>query len=308
MSDLIQQFALLWRQISRLPFSEQEMVCKSIQFSLEDYVKRFPPYAIKTYMDVFGTLDREVRFCARDKTILEIGPGFSVGVLFLAGLSGARKVCAVDAFPHDKGSDHEFISSMYEHLLRDRTSFFTDIKTLGDDAFTDTFARFITRDDQGRFSYRNDKLDFRFPYTVENLPWADSSFDCVYSSATFEHFRNPYAAAKELYRVTTHDGINYHSVDLRDHRNFDKPLDFLTVNKEQWQGIGNASGSYSHTNRLRSSEIATCFERQGFRVLKEIPFLRCTVTEELKQRLHPDFRRFSDDELGILGCIYIFQK
>ena len=177
MDDCIQQFNLLMQNLARQNSAVQELLCKTMQFTLEDYVKRFPPYAVKVYKDVFGMLDREALFSATDKTIVEIGPGFSVGVLFLAGLSGARAVSAVDAYPHDRASDHDYIASMYNHLLQDRACFFTDVKKLNDAEFTDLFARFITKDDQGRFSYRKERLEFHYPYFVENLPFGDASFD-----------------------------------------------------------------------------------------------------------------------------------
>ncbi len=54
MHNLIREFSILKQQMQRLPFSEQEAACKSMQFTLEDFAKRFPPYAIKVYSDIFG--------------------------------------------------------------------------------------------------------------------------------------------------------------------------------------------------------------------------------------------------------------
>jgi len=123
MNSILNQFTVIMNEIARLPFFEQEIVCSKIQFTFEDYVKKFPPYAIKVYDSVFGTLLNETEFSATNKTILEIGPGFSIGVLFLAVLCGARKVHAVDAFAHEKGSDHDYILAMYQHLINDHTFF-----------------------------------------------------------------------------------------------------------------------------------------------------------------------------------------
>ena len=150
--------------------------------------------------------------------------------------------------------------------------------------------------------------EFHFPCSVERVPFPDGFFDCVYSFATFEHFRDPDGAAAELFRITKPGGVNYHSVDLRDHRNFNEPLEFLTLSAEQWRDVGGRLPGYSHTNRLRSSEIAACFARQGFKPLRDLPFLRRSVSADLRSRLHSDYHPLSDRELGILGCVYIFQK
>jgi SAM-dependent methyltransferase len=308
MNDVLSTFDGIMHGINALPFHAQETICNRISFVLEDHMKRFPAYAIRVYKDVFGTLFREAGFSAKDKVILEIGPGFSVGVLFLAGLSGAAKVCAVDAFPHDKGSDNDYIASMYGHMLKDRSFLIGDARYLDKDAFTDTFARFVRKDANSGFEYRQEKLEFHFPFSVEHLPFADDSFDCVYSFATFEHFRDPEAAAAELHRITKPGGINFHSVDLRDHRNFEEPLEFLSMTEDRWQEQGRQSNGYSFTNRLRSPEITKCFVNHGFNQLKEFPFLACSVSQDLRRRLAPEYRGFSDEILGILGCRYILQK
>ncbi len=308
MHDVLEKFDSMMQGLRNLPFYEQEALCKRMSFSLEDHMKRFPAYAVRVYQDVFGTLFRETGFSPKGKSILEIGPGFSVGVLFLAGLSGAANVCAVDAFAHDKGSDNDYISSMYVQVLRDRSFLIGEARCLDDDAFTDAFARFVRQEANGRFAYRPEKLDVQFPYSVERLPYADESFDCVYSFATFEHFRDPDAAVGELRRITRPGGVNFHSVDLRDHRNFEEPLEFLSLSEDQWREVGRKSGGYSFTNRLRSTEITERFTRGGFKQLKELPFLTCSISTDLRNRLMPEYQRFSDDVLGILGCRYIFQK
>lgn len=252
MNNTLQTFYSLLKQIESLPFAEQETFWDQSTFLLGDFAKRFPPQSIKSFCDYFGTLNKETDFDLGNKTVLEIGPGFSLGLAFLVALAGAQKVVTVDAYPHPKGSDHDFIASMFGHLLEDRSFFFNAVKDLSDDDFVNYFATHVTKDEQGRFCYRSDKIESFFPFRVENLPFPDNSFDLVYSCATFEHFLNPAEAVKELHRVTRPGGINFHSVDLRDHRDFHKPLEFLTLTDEQWHQIheSQSSTSYAHTNRL----------------------------------------------------------
>jgi len=308
MNTILNQFTMIMNQIAQLPFYEQEIACNKIQFVFDDYVKKFPPYAIKVYSSVFGTLLNETGFTADNKTILEIGPGFSIGVLFLAAISGALKVYAVDAFAHDKGSDNDYIIAMYQHLIKDHTFLRTVVSAMNENDFTNQFSSYLSKDDNGTFCYRPDKITFDFPYQVEKLPYTDNTFDLAYSFAAFEHFRKPHEAAKELFRVTKPGGINYHSVDLRDHRNFEKPLDFLSIDKTEWSRYGDEITNYSFTNRLRSSELIDCFTQQGFIYKNHIPFIQMSVSDEVRRSLHTDYQSLTSNELGILSCIYIFTK
>lgn len=308
MKKLLEQFNWVMQQVSKLSYFEQEVICNKMQFAVEDYVKKFPPYAIKVYKDVFGTLLRETGFDTENKTILEIGPGFSIGVAFLAAISGALKVNAVDAFQHEKSEDNDYILAMYKHLLNDRSFFFTNVSKMNESEFTEAFSKCIIKSISGKFEYKPEKISFEFPYQVHNLPYGNDVFDLVYSFATFEHFRKPYDAAREIYRITKPGGISYHSVDLRDHRDFGQPLQFLTMDANSWQKYGDGITGYSFTNRLRSSEIIQCFTSSGFKYCKHIPFLRMSVNDDFRNILHKDFSGFSSDELGILSCIYIFQK
>ena len=310
MNNPLQLFYSLLKQVETLPFAEQEAFWDQTSFLLGDFAKRFPPQSIKGFCDYFGTLDKEIGFDIGDKTVLEIGPGFSLGLAFLVALSGARKVFTVDAFPHPMGADHDFIASLFGHLLEDRSFFFSSVKDLSDDNFVNYFATHVAKDPSGRFCFRKDKIEFLFPYRVENLPFEKDTFDLIYTCATFEHFLDPVGAVRELHRVTKPGGISFHSVDLRDHRDFHKPLEFLTLTEEQWNQVhaSQSSASYSHTNRLRSPELVALFEKQGFKAVKVLPFLRCSVKEDIAQRAADRFKRFSKDELSILGCTYIFQK
>jgi SAM-dependent methyltransferase len=312
MNAASQSFNVFLQQLEQLPFHEKEAVISNVNFILEDVAKQFPFSPIKVFYEVFGPLDKEVDFDITDKMILEIGPGFSLGVAFLAALSGALKVCAVDAYAHLKGPDHEFITSMLHHLVEERSFFFSDIKNLSDDDFILRFAQVVSKNQEGRFCFRRDKIELLFPYKAEKLPFQNDTFDLVYTSAAFEHFMAPREAVREMYRITKPGGVHLHSVDLRDHRNFKKPLEFLTIEEPEWQYYYNQikSTTYACTNRLRSPEIIDLFEQEGFKTFKVLPmpFLHCTVKDQLFQRLTTHYKRFSKDELSILGCKYIFQK
>ena len=44
-------------------------------------------------------------------------------------------------------------------------------------------------------------------FNVNNIPYGDESFDCVFMSHCFEHFLNPLKALKEIYRILKKEGM-----------------------------------------------------------------------------------------------------
>lgn len=56
-----------------------------------------------------------------------------------------------------------------------------------------------------------EKTDFRLDWTQYRLPYADNTFDFVYSSQVMEHVQNHDAVIKELARVMKPGGIAIHS-------------------------------------------------------------------------------------------------
>ena len=76
------------------------------------------------------------------------------------------------------------------------------------------------------------------PEPVEKMSSViDASFDFVLSNAVLEHVFDISQAVTELARVTRVGGIHAHQIDFRDHRNFDRPLDYLLLNRNDYQRI-----------------------------------------------------------------------
>ena len=172
MENPVRYFQALLGQLSQLPFANREEACNSIQFLLEDYIKVFPPVSIKTYTTLFSALRECAGFRPYETDILEIGPGFSLGLIFLAALSGARKTWAADLFPHDMGPDHDFIISMYAHVEKDSRFLIAQDTPWDKDRLANEFAKVIGKDAHGRFTFRKEKVEYLFPYSGDNLVYS----------------------------------------------------------------------------------------------------------------------------------------
>jgi len=128
----------------------------------------------------------------------------------------------------------------------------------------------------------------------------DQSFDLTFSNAVFEHLYNVPQALRELYRVTKPGGTGSHRVDFRDHRDFERPLEFLcqadfirTLDK----------GNTEHGNTLRPHEMEHIFLEVGFKVEEFYADMLAdpAYLAEVRPRLLGRFRQFTDEQLRVIS-------
>jgi SAM-dependent methyltransferase len=223
--------------------------------------------------------------------ILELGPGQTLvaGVLFY--VHGAKSYTAVDLYPvptHDAAIYarlREHLASRPELLVR----FDEAVRLEGSNA-----------------SLEPPRVEHRFPVDASRLPFPDASFDVVISLAAFEHFEDPEAAIKECARVTAPGGLGLHQIDMRDHRDFAKPLEFLRVPDEEWRRL--AAGKPSYTNRLRKSDFERAFAAAGFEVASVDVNIRTKVAPELRGQLDARFRDRADDDLEAVSAFFSVRR
>lgn len=95
---------------------------------------------------------------------------------------------------------------------------------------------------------------------------AAGTIDIVISNAVLEHVYSMPDVARELARITHVGGKSMHQIDFRDHRNFERPLEYLTIPDEEFARL--FEGCHGECgNRLRASEVQAAFEKSGFRLL-----------------------------------------
>lgn len=96
---------------------------------------------------------------------------------------------------------------------------------------------------------------------LEGVP--DNSIDLSVSNAVFEHIADVNATFAALSRVSRLGGLTCHQVDLRHHKNFLRPWDFLLIPNHRWQA---ADGLHSG-NRLRLHEFLDAAHHWGWRTV-----------------------------------------
>jgi SAM-dependent methyltransferase len=148
---------------------------------------------------------------------------------------------------------------------------------------------------------------------AEALPLGDGAFDLVFSNAVLEHLFDHAKAAAELFRVTAPGGWNFHQVDYRDHRSFDRPLEYLLLSAEAYQPIAEA-GYHGLGCQVRMGEHIALFEAAGFRLhgahpntFAEPDYLDAFLARAAKK---PEAyaHGMGREMLSVIGALLIFQK
>lgn len=141
---------------------------------------------------------------------------------------------------------------------------------------------------------------------AEALGLAEASIDLVLSNAVLEHLYDADAAIAEFARITKRGGWNLHQVDYRDHRDFSRPLEYLTLTTEEFRTLAEAE-DYGFGCQLRAADHAAMFARHGFRVFGIYPnayaddAYLADVTPRLATKINPE-------DLRITGALLLCER
>ena len=255
---------------------------------------------------------------ARGKRVLELGPGHTLVTGALLVASGVERYVGADLFPI-ASLDATLYKRVRTELAGDRDL----VRASGYyEAWREMLARFdaAVRFDGDKVLFEESLLSWKHPVDAGQLPFADAMFDVCMSNACFEHFRDPEAAARECVRVVIPGGVNVHQIDLRDHRDFSRPLEFLRFEKAHWDRLFGGDGprppaelgpirtAFEYTNRWRLNDYVRAFECAGGEVVTVDVNLTTPVPDELRATLHADFRDRPREELEALSAFVVVRK
>lgn len=173
------------------------------------------------------------------KICLELGPGNSYINAYNFLANGAKKVILVDKYPRysntkkQKGyirREIDYVQSKYNRKINNKNIIFIaeDLRELN----------------------LGEKIDF------------------AYSISVFEHIKDVEGSIQRLGEIIKQGGLMYHSIDMRDHYNFNNPFLFLKYSKRTWDKYLTKEG-VSYTNRTRYSELYRLFEKYNFEIISE---------------------------------------
>jgi SAM-dependent methyltransferase len=241
----------------------------------------------------------------RGLRILELGPGHMIvpGILFY--VHGAKSYTGVDLFPI-AGKASALYARLREHLAKRAPLLpFEDVDAVRAEALR----RFdeVAKLDGPEVVLDESKVSCRYPVDAAKLPFPDASFDVIFSIASFEHFSDPTAAVRECTRVMAPGGLALHQIDLRDHRDFTKPLDFLRYEEEDWRDL-HKENLFCFTNRFRKSDFERAFAESGLRVKGVDVNMKAPLDAALRAQLHPRFKDRPQDDLEAVSAMFVLTK
>jgi len=154
----------------------------------------------------------------------------------------------------------------------------------------------------------------------------DASVDVICSFTVMEHVQAPSTLLATNHRLLRPGGWSFDMIDLRDHRDFSKPLRFLEYSDEECERLGVGENRWRCSDfvaayRLAGFELADVGYRTGFRLLdphstdfmedfeRDYEILYASgledvspwVTEEKRRNLDVRFHNCSLAELSVLG-------
>jgi SAM-dependent methyltransferase len=233
-----------------------------------------------------------------DADVMEIGPGGNVGVGFLMLLAGAKSVVCLDVVPWIQGVGPD---SLYPALVKAAVA---DPQTY---LVAPALLERGKADPEGLARDLLSHVTYLCPEAIETTTLPDASCDIIFSQACFEHFPHPARAIDQIARLLRPGGIASHAVDLRDHRDFSRPLDFLRYPDTVWK-LATSNWPSGVRNRWRAPEYRAAFEQRGMQVHSLEATEKTGVTEEMRRRFQPHFQAMSLEDLSIIGILIVAQK
>ncbi len=230
--------------------------------------------------------------------VLEIGPGGNVGVTLLMGLAGARSLACIDNIPWAR---IDALRPLYSALIA-AAAHQPDVYFVAPDLRQRALA-----DPDGLAGELLARLTYRAPDDISTTALPSASLDLIYSHACFEHFADPAGSIRQIARLLRAGGVTTHQIDLRDHRDFSRPLGHLRYPESLWR-LANSHRPHGVRNRWRASEYRDCFAANGLEVISLDPTQTVAVSDEMRQRFHPRFYPMTLDDLSMVSVFVVARK
>jgi SAM-dependent methyltransferase len=244
--------------------------------------------ALQNYESLLKRLGLTVDNCR----IVELGPGSSIGAQLILASLGAS-ITLVDRFLPKW--DPNFHPKLYSAIARRWTG------------AKDQLSAVI---DAGTHDAANVRLLEEPAEAIQSIP--DGSVDLIISNAVLEHVFDISRVAAENFRILRPAGGAAHQIDMRDHRDFSRPLEHLLMDERSF-AVSAEDSHYEFGNRLRFIELCAQFESAGFTIVdREINGTAAVeYLSEFVPRLRGSrsaYRDWPEDDLVRTSCLLLLRK
>lgn len=226
----------------------------------------------------------------KDKRILEIGAGSSVGLGYFFLADDFKFWLSTDLY-NDLGADKDLIKKEGRLLKEIHKNYNKNI-------FNEA-------------RIEGGKIIFGKRFGFERLQVADlkeeliEKFDIIISSAMLEHVERDFVkkTLANLKSYLKNGGLMIHEIDLKDHINTANPFDFYRYSHKEWDNLAGRTIFYS--NRLRWADYSKIFNELNFKV----EFLETrTKTLPSNLKINEAFSGYKKEELEIVQTFVVLKK
>lgn len=233
------------------------------------------------------------------KTILELGPGINLGTALILQAWGAKSVIVSDRYlsPFTPGY-HDVVYQIILELLEQEGTYqsLDPIRTCLNTANHDTGTMITTQKPLESLSnvFTND-------------------IDVSLSNAVFEHLYNPLEAFVSLYNCMKPGGVGSHQVDFRDHRDFNRPLEFLLMDELSFFAqMEKACCEFG--NRMRPCQMDALFKQVGFKQVRYESNLQASdeylaeFIPRLRNNITSPYYNMAEEQLTSVSGLFSLKK
>jgi SAM-dependent methyltransferase len=223
--------------------------------------------------------------------VLEVGPGETLGPAVLLACGGAI-VSVADRFcvPWDPDFHAPFYLALRERVAGRGAAYIAPIDRL---LAAGTFVAGVVR---------------VHALAAEELWKIGERFDVVLSNAVLEHVQDIDMTAANLAAVSKPGGYGFHQIDFRDHRDFSRPLEHLTISRAEFDTMRQRRFCEGG-GQWRVSTVAAAFERAGFsQSASPNMYADASYLADVRLRLHDDFASLSGEDLSAVSALHVVQR
>jgi SAM-dependent methyltransferase len=227
--------------------------------------------------------------------VLEIGPGGNVAVSGLMLLTGAHHAFCLDIIPWNKADNEAVLAAAITALMQ------------SDDAalVSERYHARASADPAELAAELLQHVKYLCPASIATCDLPDSAIDYIFSQAVFEHIHDPAKGWQHIARLLRPGGVTTHQIDLRDHRNPDRPHDHLRFSDHVWRMANNHS-PFAVRNRWRLSDYREALTANKLRMARMEKTRTQRVADDV--RLHPTFKSRDSEDLEAIDIFIVAIK
>ncbi len=159
---------------------------------------------------------------------------------------------------------------------------------------------FFNGDFEGGLATLSGKIDYRIENLLD-LDVDDETLSLAISFAVLEHVTDVKKIYRWLFEKTRPGGLQFHFVDMADHRSYRGTSEF-----DPWTFLTEQEAAANH-NRLRAHEHTKAFRDAGFEIL-EIEPIRKKIPPATRERLISPWKDLPSNEIETIRARFLLRR